>query len=223
MKKLAFVFLVMTLCLQALEALCQVKSDFSDWNVPPPIPAGTIPKGPGGAKLTVTQTPTDIPAPNLQLIELRLAALSPILQTAPDVQAPEQPQFPALPFNVPDIPLPKIPLPVNLPKQTPHDQIIEHNTDMPEPGAPEMPEFPKIPDVTQSSPNQGSLKFPVMPAIIVQPVTIALPDNAFPFLEWPVPEIPENAQLHMILSGNSSDNNVKPINKKRTAKKLKGG
>jgi hypothetical protein len=223
MKRLVLIFFVMTFCLETQYAFCQAKGDFSDWNVPPPLPAGTIPKGPGGAKPAGLQLPADVTAPNLQLIDLKLAALSPVLYTAPDVPAPEQPQFPSLPFEVPDIPLPKVPAAMDLPKQAPHDEITESNTDMPEPVAPEMPAFPKMPDASQKSTDEGTLRFPVMPAIVAQPGTVALPADAFPFLEWPAPGIPENSEVNMAPSGNSSDDKVKPTNKKKTAKKLKGG
>jgi len=223
MKRLLLALFVIGFCLQTQYAHCQVKNDFSDWNVPPPVPAGTIPKGPGGAKKTVVQIPPDVPAPNLQLIDLKLAAMSPILRTATDVPAPGQPQFPPLPFAVPDIPLPQAPAPMDLPKQTPHDEITEGNTDMPEPAAPEVPEFPKIPDVSQKSTDQGTMKFPVIPAIVAQPGAAELPADAFPFLEWPLPCIPENSEVIITPSGNSNDDKVKPTNKRKTAKKIKGG
>ncbi len=213
---------MMAFCLVAQRALCQVKGDFSDWNVPPPIPTGTIPKGPG-KNAPVAELPVDVPAPNLQSINLRLAALSPVLQTAPDVPAPDQPKFPSLPFAVPDIPLPGIPAAMELPKQTLHDATIESNTDMPEPAAPEMPVLPKMPNINQQSPDQGVLKFPLIPAIIIEPGSAALPVDAFPFLEWPVPGVPENAELNGDQQGSPNNDNVKPTNKKRTTKKLKGG
>jgi hypothetical protein len=222
MKRLVIVFLIMTFYLEAQQAFCQVKGDFSDWNVPPPVLTGTIPKGPGGVKPSVLQPPPDVPAPDLELIDLKLAASSPILQTAPDVQAPVQPEFPALPFDVPDIPLPQVPGAMALPKKTPHDEILENNTDMPEPAAPEMPELPKMPQITSKSTDEETLKIPIIPAIVVQPASAALPADAFPFLEWPVPGIPESTEMSTALSGNP-DNNIKPTNKKKTAKKLKGG
>jgi len=223
MKRLVLLFLIMTFYMEGQQALCQVKGDFSDWNVPPPIPTGTIPKGPGGVKPAVLQPPPDVPALTLELIDLKLAASSPILQTAPDVQAPAQPELPPLPFDVPDIPLPQVPGAIALPKKTPHDEILENNTDMPEPAAPEMPVLPKPPQVTSQSTDEGVLKLPVIPAIMVQSGSAALPADAFPFLEWPVPDIPENTEMSTVLSGNPDNNKVKPTNKKKTAKKLKGG
>ena len=209
--------------MEAQRGLCQVKNDFSDWNVPPPVPTGTIPKGAGGVKPAVSLPLTDIPAPGLQLIDLKLAALSPILQTAPDVPAPEQPKFPSSPFELPDIPLPQAPHAMDLPKQTLHDQIEETSTNMPEPAAPEMPAFPKMPDVKQQSTDDGVLKFPVIPPIIVQPDPVALPAGDFPFLEWPAPGIPLNTEIGPGQAANPDDGKVKPDTKKKTSKKLKGG
>jgi hypothetical protein len=223
MKRLVIICLIMTFYLEAQRALCQVKSDFSDWNVPPPVPTGTIPKGPGGAKTTVLLLPADVTAPSLQSIDLKLAGSFPISQTAPDVQAPEQPKFPPLPFNAPDIPLPAVPPAIGLPKQTLHDEITESNTDMPEPVAPEMPAFPKMPVLTQKPADEGVLKLPLIPAIIVQPDPSALPLDAFPFLEWPVPGIPVSSEMNTWPAANSNDDKIKPTNKKKTAKKLKGG
>ena len=223
MKRLVFIFLMIAFCLDAQHAFCQVKNDFSDWNVPPPVPIGTIPKSGGGVKPALLQLPVDVAAPKLQLIDLKLAALSPILQTAPDVPAPEQPKFPPLPFEVPDIPLPQVPLAMALPKQTPHDEIIESNTDMPEPAVPEMPDFPKMPDANQKTTDDGILKLPLVPDIIVEPGTSALPADAFPFLEWPVPAIPENSQVDNDQPDSMNNDNIKPTNKNKTAKKLKGG
>ena len=214
---------MMTFCLEAQRALCQVKNDFSDWNVPPPVPTGTIPKGPGGARPVVLQPPADIPAPNLQSIDLKLAVLSPVSQTAPDVQAPAQPQFPVLPFQVPDIPLPEVPHAMELPKQTFHDAIEESNTHMPEPTAPEMPALPKMPDVSQSPSAEGALKLPLIPPIVIQPAAATLPADDFPFLEWPVPGIPGITEIGAGQMANPDDNNLKPNTKKKTPKKIKGG
>jgi hypothetical protein len=221
MKRFAFVFLVITFCLQSQFAFCQVKGDFSDWNVPPPVPTGTIPKAPGGAKPISLAPPSDIAAPNQPLTDLKLAALSAAFQGASDVPAPAQPQFPSMPFAVPDIPLPLIPVAMGLPKQTLHDEIIENNTDMPQPAVPETPELPKMPKAIQKPSGNIDLKLPLIPAIIAQPGTVGLPAEAFPFQEWPVPEIPENAEITASLPANINDDKVKPDNKKKTAKKLK--
>ena len=91
--------------------------------------------------------------------------------------------IPPLPFDVPDIPLPQVPRALDLPKQTLHDEIIERATDMPEPVAPEMPELPKMPKVTENPTNDGTMKLPVIPGIIVEPGSAALPADAFPFLD----------------------------------------
>jgi len=223
MKRLVLIFLMMAFCLEAQRAFCQVKSDFSDWNVPPPVPTGTIPKSPGVKSPAVLELPTDLPAPNLQSIDLKLAALSPALQTAPDVAAPDQPQFPLLPFETPGIPLPSAPAAMELPKQTLHDEAAGSSTDMPEPTAPEMPEFPKRPDINQQSSGGVNSKVPLMPAIIIDQGSAALPADAFPFLEWPVPGIPENSEINADQSGSPNNDKTKPINKKKTAKKIKGG
>ena len=224
MKRMLFVFLLFTFCLKAQYSLCQVKNDFSDWNVPPPVPPGTIPKGPGGGQPPILLQLSDVPAPDLQLINFKLVSLSPILQTAPDVPAPEQPQFPSLPFDVPDIPLPQVPRAMDLPKQTFHDEVIpDGNTDMPEPAAPEIPELPKMPVTTQKPSDNIDLKLPVIPAIVAQPVSVALPADAFPFIDWPVPGIPVNSELNSCSTNNATDDKVKPNIKKKTAKKFKGG
>ena len=113
---------------------------------------------------------------------------------------------------------------MDLPKQTFHDEVIpDGNTDMPEPAAPEIPELPKMPVTTQKPSDNIDLKLPVIPAIVAQPVSVALPADAFPFIDWPVPGIPVNSELNSCSTNNATDDKVKPNIKKKTAKKFKGG
>lgn len=222
MKKSGAFLLAFALCLATLTAFCQVKSNFSDWNVPPPVPPGTLPKSPP-PKVKIAQTPADVQAPSTgDVFNLKPAQLSAILQTAPEVEAPSQPEFPALPFATPEIPLPKAPDAVGLPQQTPTDEITETYTDMPEPPEPDLPVAPKTPEETQGQANIGDINIPLTPSIITRPVTVTLPAGAFPFIKWPLPAVPESINVPAAVTIEKNQDN-KIINKKKTVKQRRGG
>jgi hypothetical protein len=222
MKKLVPVLLLIILSFGAERAFSQ-KGDFSDWNVPPPLAPGTIPKGPVTVKPAVLQLPADLQAPGFPSItDIKLAALTPILLTAPDVPAPAQPEFPALPFQTPDIPLPQVPVALDLPKQAPRDEVIEDVTDMPSPAIPEMPNLPNLPDVQPDNSTGEKLKLPIVPALIKQPATGALPEYAFPFTDWPVPAIPLNVHFNFAIPVKPAGNKLKPHTNRKSVKKRQG-
>lgn len=224
MKKSPIILSILLLCLATLTAFGQAKGDMSDWNVPPPLPAGTIPKTPGEKGKTPLLLPADVPVPSLNSTPgAKAVSLPPVDQTAPEVEAPGQPEFPAMPFATPDIPLPAVPQAMELPKQTLHEQEAESTPTMPEPQAPEMPQFPPQPEINKGMETGGDLKIPVMPAILAQPVKIALPSNAFPFTEWPAPPIPENTDMSLSTTNEKNNNQDKTEVKKKPVKHRRGG
>ena len=210
MRKLIPALMVVSLCLGAQYAFSQVKGDFSDWNVPPPVPPGTIPKGAITNKQLAIQPPVDVPAPSLQFpANVRLTALAPVIETALDVPAPTQPAFGPLPFAVPDMPLPEVPAALAPPKPAPHDEVIEGLTEMPDVPVPDLPPAPKIPEAGTLPPSTEILKLPIMPGIIPQP-DISVPTNSFPFNLWPAPAIPLNPDVTITPPVEMNNDKAKP-------------
>lgn len=198
--------------------------DRSDWNVPPPLPPGTVPKGavPGKAGKAATVVPVvDVPQPAMpKLGEVELAALSPVSLIIPVAAVPYQPAFPSLPFETPEIPVPAVPETIDLPKQAPADEITGATTDFPEPQAPEMPATPNAPLTTGKGPVE-TFKVPLTPGLLQQPVVNDLPGTSFPFTEWSVLPIVSNIHFVLVLPDEKGDIRSKPKALKRKQKNAK--
>jgi|SRR6185437_3928009 len=219
MKKLINILILIAFT-GAGNVFAQVKGDFSDWNVPPPIPPGSISKG-SVTKATILLPPTDVQAFDVTLANnIKLAALSPVLHKSPIVDVPDQPEFPLLPFKTPDIPLPVVPDAIDPPREAPQDAVNDISLDIPSPPVPEMPEIPKMPDVIPDKSPDISLKLPIMPGILQQPVPGIIKSGMdFPFDEWPAPPIPSNSNFERTIPANPVKEIVTPGVKKKNLKK----
>jgi hypothetical protein len=195
MKTPVIILLLITL-MGSQYAEAQVKSgNFSDWNVPPPLPPGTMAKGVVPHKTTLIMPLTDLPPVSLPHTEqVKLAQLPPVTLTPPAVPAPYEPAFPVTPTALPDMPVPLTPEAINLPQNIPPDQLTKVSTDMSDPPDPAMPDLPKTPDITSAKFPDTPTPLPVMPGVPQQPVP-AMPPDIFPFTEWQIPSIPLAVRL----------------------------
>jgi len=219
MRKIVKCVLFVTLILGARNALCQHRGDFSDWNVPPPILPGGLKKGAVTNTTIKLQPPADVPAPVLDLDpDFKLLSPAQVVPTLTDVEVPDQPLFPGMPFAVVAIPSPSAPKIIELPLKAPQDEVTERATDIPLVQEPEMPELPKMPAVVEGQASDAPNRLPLIPSIIKQPVPELIADTPFPFDEWPVPPIPLTIHLTVVLPGEADDN--KPLPK--ALKKPKG-
>jgi hypothetical protein len=164
--------------------------------------------------------PTDVQAFDLTLASnIRLAALSPVLHKSPVVDPPDQPAFPLLPFKTPDIPLPAVPDAIDPPHEAPRDVVNDVSLDIPAPPVPEMPELPKMPEAATDKSPDVSLKLPIIPSILQQPVPGLIRSGMnFPFDEWPAPPIPSNSNFERTIPADPVKDMVKPGTKKKTFK-----
>jgi len=218
-KRIIHILLLMAFTLGARDALSQKKSDFSDWNVPPPIPPGSIQKGRAVDKNIHIQLPVDVAVPDLQFnADLKFITIVQVSKASPDVAAPEQPLFPGMPFRVDEIPSPAIPKALDLPKDAPQDEVNEDITGMPSPKAPEMPDLPKMPVVTEGQSNGVPSRLPVVPSILKQPVPELTGGTTFPFTEWPAPPIPLTVHFTIVLE-DKPENKLKPDPIKKSKRK----
>jgi hypothetical protein len=222
MKKIILFLLPAAIALGVQTAFSQqvpYKSDFSDWNVPPPVPPGTVPKGTVKNKNVVLRLPADVPVPVLKFdAALKLTASAQVLHTAPDVAAPDQPEFPDFPFKVVAIPLPLIPKSIELPQNEPRDEVSEDITNMPDPKEPDMPDLPKKPDVQEGTSGDISVRLPLVPFLLKQPVPEVTSGQLFPFDEWPVPSLPGSLHNPIVLPKGSGHQGLKS----KPVKKAKG-
>jgi hypothetical protein len=196
MKKLIIVFVAISLLAGAGSAIAQVKGDFSDWNVPPPVPPGTQPKQPNNKSNSPAVQQTDVPAPAQPVTgPVKLPELGPVITTYLTVTSPEQPAIdnPAA-FNE-LMPLPAMPDGIDPPRQAPQDKATQGATDMPQPVAPESPPLPPMPVADGSSTNERSPKLPIVPMMESNASIGVVPGSQFPFTMWPVPGIPGNVQI----------------------------
>ena len=188
--------------------------DRSDWNVPPPVPPGSIPKGtvPGKTgKTTITPATTDVTRPGVpKLGSVRLADLPPVSLILPVVNVPGQPAFPLMPFDVPVIPLPDVPDAIDLPKQAPVDEATTDEAEFPEPTAPEMPAMPAAPLTNPDKNTVAPFKVPLTPPLVTQLSPGALSVSIFPFSDWQVPPIPSNLHFVLVLPGEKGNIRSKP-------------
>ena len=223
MKKIFILLMLIGLAGMTCGAYAQT-GDGSDWNVPPPLPPGTIPKGAVPRKIgkaTDISPVVDVPQPAMpKLGEVELAALSPVSSIIPAVAVPYQPVFPSLPFETPEIPVPAAPEAMDLPKQVPADEIIGTTTDFPEPQAPDMPATPNTPVTTGKDPVE-TFKVPLTPGLLQQPVVNDLPGASFPFTEWSVLPIVSNIHFVLVLPDEKGDIRSKPKALKRKQKNAK--
>jgi len=196
MKTPVIILLLIALAGSAQQAGAQIKSNFSDWNVPPPLPPGTMDKGAVANKKTVITLLTDVPPVSLpQTGQIKLDELPPIMLIAPTVPPPDQPTFPGIPLQLADMPLPSLPEAIAMPQHIPKDQVSQVITDMPDPADPAMPDFPKIPDVTADKFPSALAPLPIIPGIPKQPA-YAMQPGIFPFTEWSIPPVP--AAVHFM-------------------------
>jgi len=185
------------------------QKDFSDWNVPPPVPPGSMAKGGTPPKATIAAPVIDVPHFALpKIAAVKISKLDPVLTTAPKVVIPGQPAFPATPFLVDAIPLPEIPEALSLPNKVPQDKAGTDFADLPEPEAPDMPDMPKSPDAITGKFSGVPAKIPATPLLPTQVVPFISTD--FPFTEWPLPPIPVNPPFKFTFRNSSDDVSSKP-------------
>ncbi|MCR8556095.1 hypothetical protein KXD93_00490 [Mucilaginibacter sp. BJC16-A38] len=210
MKKVIYVLLLLGFMAVSLTASAQ-HGDFSDWNVPLPLPPGSITKSvsPGKPKTAVVVPVIDLPSFALpKTAGVKLGKLAPVSSEIPEVAIPKQPAFPATPTLLAEIPLPDVPEAPGLSGQAPQDKIINNDLiDIPVPEAPDMPDMPKAPIVTSSS-SAAPVKIPVTPLLPTQVAPVMSTD--FPFTDWPLPLIPVNTNFNFLLPDSSDNANPKP-------------
>ena len=213
MRKIFIILLFTALACVSLGGYAQT-GDRSDWNVPPPVPPGSIPKGavPGkGGKTTITPATTNVTQPGLpKLGAAKLANLPPVSLILPVVITPGQPAFPLMPFDVPAIPLPDVPDAIDLPKQAPVDEVTTDEAAFPEPTAPEMPAMPAAPLTNTDKNTVAPFKVPLTPPLVTQLSPGALSASLFPFADWQVPPILSNIHFVLVLPEEKGDIKAKP-------------
>lgn len=162
----------------------------SDWNVPPPLPPGSVTKGvTTGKAATVVLSLVDISAGSLPAVRLaQIPGLAPVATTSPAVNTPEQPAEPAIiSTGIPEIPHPGAPDAPPLPKQVMADVQIPLATDLPFTAAPEMPPLPPEPSVIGQSVVTVKRSVPLLPGMVSAPTPI-LPAGKN-IVIWPTPAI----------------------------------
>jgi hypothetical protein len=133
MKKLFIIWLAIIFSVAVYPAAAQVKSDFSDWNVPPPVPPSTLPKQPNKNNAIVLSQ-TDVPIPGQPVSgPVILPASGPVITGYLIVEAPSQPQFEGAVQQGNSIPQPAVPEPLDPPKPAPNDQPDDNAIVMPFP------------------------------------------------------------------------------------------
>jgi len=196
MKKFIIIWMFVTLFSGAELAFAQVKSDFSDWNVPPPVPPGTINKQTSKNYIAITP-PSDVPIPAQPVSgSVKLPDPGPVITTFLNVDAPSQPTMPPGSVKTDDIPDPTAPNALNPPERPPGDQAADGAIDMPNPQAPELPAFPSTPGISGNDPNEKTPKIPVTPVLIKPAVTGNFSVQQFPYIIWVMPKIPGNVPFH---------------------------
>ncbi len=224
MKKPVVILLLITLTLGVFGSFAQTKGNFSDWNVPPPLPPGTTgSKGIAGNTIAFTPLPANLPLLTLPATgEIVLSPLAPVLTLSPAIATPDQPLFPDANDKLPEIPMPDAPDAPPMPQTVPGDQLTTPGTDLPDVISPDLPAFPKMPDVTADKPADKRYPLPLMPAVVTPPVPKISSSMAFPYTGWFVPPVPSNVHFALILPPNPG--NTKPsIKKTQKAKKTVKG
>jgi hypothetical protein len=220
-KKSVVILLLITLTWVAFGSFAQTKGNFSDWNVPPPLPPGTTQAkdGADGNKISLASLLTDLPPLAQPAIEdIIPGPLPPVLTFSPIVATPDQPLFPDVNDKLPDMPMPDVPDAPAMPQHTPADLVTEVNTDLPAVESPGLPAFPKIPAATVDKPADKRYPLPLMPAVVTAPVPKISSSMAFPYTGWFVPPVPSNVHFTFVLPPNPG--NTKPSTKKtKKAKK----
>ncbi len=224
MKKSFIILLLVTLTWGVLGSSAQTKGNFSDWNIPPPLPPGTTgSKGGTGNTIALTPLPADLPSLTLPASDdIALSPLPPVLTFSPAIAAPDQPLFPDANDKLPDIPMPDAPDAPPMPQTVPGDQLTTLSTGLPDVASPDLPAFPKIPDATADKSAYKRYPLPLMPAVITPPVPKISSPVEFPYTGWFVPPVPSNVHFILVLPPNPG--NTKPsIKKTQKAKKTVQG
>ena len=196
MKKLIIVLSVVTLFSGAEHAFAQVKSDFSDWNVPPPIPPGAISKQANKNNVAITP-PSDVQVPAQPISgPVKLPDPGVVITTFLNVDIPGQPTPPPGSVKTDVTPDPTAPDALNPPDHPPGDQADDGATDMPNPPAPELPAFPSIPDNSSGISNEKTPKLPVAPVLIKPAFSSNFSGELFPYIIWVTPGVPNNVPFN---------------------------
>lgn len=195
------VFIVTGIVCTVNPVSAQVRSNQSDWNVPPPLPPGTLPKAntitKGATGQPVTLTIGDVPTLTLPAISpVQMPALAAISTTSPVVAPPEQPAILEMQTGLPEIPSPEAPEAPSLPKQSLHDAEVPVVIDLPIPASPDLPPAPAEPSSSSGQPGNTGGTLPVIPEVLSLFGPAAPPAGTFE--PWPTPGIPENAGFKMV-------------------------
>ncbi len=172
----------------------------SDWNVPPPLPPGSITKGDtegrpgngGSAALTIM----DVAAVLQPVISISVPELPPIGITAPDASQPKQPSGEMI-AALPDTPLPEMPETPEMPNRTLQDAPEPPLTTVPMPAAPELPTPPKAPVGVVNPAQPANNAIPLTPEITT-PLKLTPPPAGA--ILWSSPGVPENINFKLIIN-----------------------
>lgn len=182
------------------EAAYAQRGNQSDWNVPPPLPPGSITKGDtegrpgngGSAALTIM----DVTAVLQPVISVSIPELPPISTTAPDASQPKQPAGDMI-AALPDTPLPEMPETPEMPNRTLQDTPEPPLTTVPMPAVPELPAPPKAP-VGGANPVQANNNgIPLMPEV-TEPLKLTPPPAGN--ILWSSPGVPEIINFKLIIN-----------------------
>jgi hypothetical protein len=186
--------------------------NFSDWNVPPPLPPGNVTKTtvPGKNCTHVIIAPfVDVPVPAMpKTSPVQVPRLGAVSLTAPAADAPQQPGFPQVSGNLPQTPNPAAPDAPALPQQNQQDAATPTVINLPEPSAPSMLDFPKLPDVSTGNARNLPMPIPILPGVQHTGLTFAplsAPGNA-----WSIPGIPQNISMVLVLPNDPGNTRPAP-------------
>jgi hypothetical protein len=197
----AILILTLAAVLGFLNVAAAQRGNFSDWNVPPPLPPDAITKGNitgrdaklGGVLLAFA----DVPPVSLPIgPPVRVPDLDAVSKIAPFADAPAQPSLFGNGVELTDLPLPDAPDAPAPPQQSVQDKPFQTVVDLPVPAAPEMPPFPAEPKSSGQT-NGLKLPIPIMPDLVNTPFP-SMP-SAETFIIWSTPEIPESVGVEMVL------------------------
>ena len=173
------------------------RGNLSDWNVPPPLPPGSITKGNttgrGAKGKLITLSPSDVPVPKMPGTgPVQLPLLAAISSTPLALGVDDQPVITDGNAGFLEIPLPAAPDAPAMPQRSIQDVQLPQVIDLPEPTAPELPPIPAEP-ISSGKIKSNRVTAPVMPDVLGAP-TFSIP-SGFGFYAWPIPGIPENVTV----------------------------
>ena len=184
-------------------ALAQ-RHNASDWNVPPPLPPGSLTKGNTTGKPATVTPPIVLALADIPSVTLfsgpgvTVPDLPPLSTTPPAINSPDQPTILGIMASLPEIPLPFFPDLPPLPQRFLQDEQTPRVADVPMPAMPEMPAFPAEPTPSGQIINIQT-PVPVTPDVAGEPYFSLHPGGEMTV--WSTPGIPENVSFKLVLPG----------------------